>query len=53
VLDVERDGGRLLEGRPDVGRAEGRDDPPLEGGRRESMSLLHSEWKNLFKFNYM
>ncbi len=43
VPDVGRDGGLPLEGRPEDGRDEGRDDPPLEGGRRESMSLLHSE----------
>ena len=37
VPDVERDGGRPLDGRSDEGR------DPLDGGRRESMSLLHSE----------
>ncbi|HEX7405537.1 MAG TPA: hypothetical protein VF307_06400 [Candidatus Nanopelagicaceae bacterium] len=30
-----------LDGRPEDGRA------PLEGGRCESMSLLHSEWETL------
>ena len=37
VPDVERDGGRPLDERPDEGRE------PLDGGRCESMSLLHSE----------
>ena len=37
VPDVERAGGRPLEGRPDEGR------DPLEGGRSEAISILHSE----------
>jgi hypothetical protein len=40
----------LLEGRPEDGRDEGRE--PLDGGRRDSMSLLHSEWYKMLSFNY-
>ena len=43
-LDGRPDAGLPLEGRPDVAPDGGRE--PLEGGRRDSMSLLHSEWIN-------
>ena len=52
LLEGRPDVGLPLEERPDVEPAlEGRDDgrEPLEGGRRDSISKLHSEWyKNSF-----
>ena len=42
--DVERDGDLPLDGRAD----DGRDDPPLEGGRRDSISLTPFRVENIF-----
>ena len=42
VPDVERDGDLSVDGR----LVDGREDPPLDGGRRDSISKLHSEWEN-------
>ena len=51
--DGRPDEGLPLEERPDVAPSlDGRDDgrEPLEGGRRDSISKLHSEWENFYNY---
>ena len=55
LVDGRPDEGLPLDERPDVeppldGREDGRE--PLEGGRRDSISILHSEWYKILTFNY-